>query len=81
MSIDFHSISWTDVTTWTGNTYTTICHGPWTTKFIWLAKINGTWVFCRDVHRRRHKFTMMNGRPVYDYAINDLELIQKSAET
>ena len=66
------------MTAWVGIRYGTNYHGPWKTKFIWLARINGTWVFCRNVHRRRHKFTVLEGKPLYDYAINDFELMTKT---
>lgn len=50
----------------------------WEAKFIFLKRINYTWVFCRKIHRRRHLYATLYDKPFYDYALNDLELIQKS---
>lgn len=51
---------------------------PWERKFIFLKKINNIWVFCRRIYRRRHLYANLYDKPIYDYALNDFELIQKS---
>lgn len=50
---------------------------PWKRKFIFLGKINGTWVFCRYVYRRRPSWTVTIDH-FHEYALDDFELIQKS---
>ena len=47
---------------------------PWKRKFIFLGKVNGRWIFCRYVYRRRPAWTSYLE---YEYALNDFELIQK----
>lgn len=54
---------------------------PWRRKFIFLRKINGEWVFLRHVHMRHEILVDSKRKGHYigeDYAINDLELIQKT---
>ena len=51
--------------------------GKWHSKFIFLRKINNTWVFCRRVHRRMNYYALIENKPCYDYALNDFELMSK----
>lgn len=46
---------------------------PWERKFIFLKKINNQWVFLRRVYRRRE----LGVYDEYDWAVNDLEVLQK----
>lgn len=49
----------------------------WEPEFVFLRKINGNWVFCKTIYKRRrlgYEFFMC------EYALNDFELIQKEAK-
>jgi hypothetical protein len=55
----------------------------WTKKFIFLRKINGKWIFCRHVYKGKRFWNSLSLRSdpyiEYEYALDDFELIQKSA--
>lgn len=55
-------------------------YGPWKRKFIWFAKINGQRVLMRYVWQRKDIFGMIwiNSDDVWDWALNDFELLAKS---
>jgi len=49
----------------------------WQKTFIFCKKINDQWIFFRYVYRRIPAKSM-NYESMYDYAINDMELIYKT---
>ena len=50
---------------------------PWHRIFVLCKKINGQWIFFKHVHRRIPA-TSMNYSHMYDYAVNDIELLSKT---